>query len=958
MSEPKRTFLDWSSPPLPEAARWLIPRLPRHAGAFDGRSVLLILPGRRAGRLMLSFLLDEAERSGATVVPPLIWTPGMVADRFLAAGNETRRIATDESVIAAWIGALRIADPSVRSAVLPDPPAETDWLAWHGIARSLERVQSDLAAECKTFRDVAQMTASLDLPREAERWAALEAIERQMRGLLSTAGLVDPIVNQRERIEAGDVNTGGLQRIVLIGVPDLNQVQKRVLRALDVMLDVIIFAPEQERQRFDEFGGVIFEQWRNWRPSVRDEDIVSVNTASEQGQAVLDRLYELATELPAGLAADEVTVGLGDETLAMTVGRAARWAGLHAHDAAGIPLSRTAPARLLDAAASWLRDRRFTHLATLLRHPDVEAWFAAHVEDHAGHAAARESWITFLDRYYTEHLHDRFDGERFLGTEDEQQSLRYVFERLQSLLKPLAGPKRALGEWVGALREVLLTIYGDLDDVKPVEELTADACVELVDRLERWRSVPSSIHPQVDGAEAIRFLFSTLHGVHLPVERRADAIEMIGWLELALDPAPHLILTGFHDGAIPSRAESDPLLPDAVRGRLGLFDNARRYARDAYLLEVMLHSRASVRMIAGRRDAQNEPLTPSRLLLAGDDETVLRRVRLLCAETETSMQRWPRGLPPVAAESKFVVPDLPPGLTPPSYMNVTDFRLYLACPYRYALQRLLRLEPMPRESLEMDPLRFGSLAHEVLERFGRDPAVREMTDAKSIRDYLLDQLSITASDRFGGHPLPAVRVQLARLAQRLRDFADKQAAWRSEGWRIEQVERRFRDEVALDVPGQEPMPLRASIDRIDRHESTGVVRIIDYKTSESGAGPHETHHGRKSIPDPLRWHDLQLPLYHHLLRMTGFDGSRGIEIGYITLPKQTDGVAFRAADWTQADLDNGVETAREIVRAIRTGDFALSELFSESFDPWARLCHAQVLSVPDDESTEDEEGDG
>src|SRR5690606_3882491 len=98
---------------------------------------------------------------------------------------------------------------------------------------------------------------------------------------------------------------------------------------------------------------------------------------------------------------------------------------------------------------------------------------------------------------------------------------------------------------------------------------------------------------------------------------------------------------------------------------------------------------------------------------------------------------------------------LPSKLTPPAHMNATDFRLYLACPYRYALQRLLRLEPMPRESLEMDPLRFGSLAHEVLERFGRDPAVREMMDAKPIRDYLLDQLNVIASDRFGAHPLPA-----------------------------------------------------------------------------------------------------------------------------------------------------------------------------------------------------------
>jgi len=52
----------------------------------------------------------------------------------------------------------------------------------------------------------------------------------------------------------------------------------------------------------------------------------------------------------------------------------------------------------------------------------------------------------------------------------------------------------------------------------------------------------------------------------------------------------------------------------------------------------------------------------------------------------------------------------------------------------------------------------------------------------------------------------------------------------------------------LDVPGEAPMPIRGVIDRVDRHERTGAWRIIDYKTGERGAGPLETHHGRKTLP--------------------------------------------------------------------------------------------------------------
>ena len=105
---------------------------------------------------------------------------------------------------------------------------------------------------------------------------------------------------------------------------------------------------------------------------------------------------------------------------------------------------------------------------------------------------------------------------------------------------------------------------------------------------------------------------------------------------------------------------------------------------------------------------------------------------------------------------------------------------------------------------------------------------------------------------------------------------------------IEQVERKF--ELTLGA-----ITVSAKIDRIERNEVTGAVRVIDYKTSDQGVLPQAAHvrNARKdeTAPDWARftiegkelvWTDLQLPLY-----MEALAGELGAAIGagYFNLPK-------------------------------------------------------------------------
>ena len=68
----------------------------------------------------------------------------------------------------------------------------------------------------------------------------------------------------------------------------------------------------------------------------------------------------------------------------------------------------------------------------------------------------------------------------------------------------------------------------------------------------------------------------------------------------------------------------------------------------------------------------------------------------------------------VAAEDS-VRGELPRAAEAPAVqsMSVSSFRLYLQSPYEFYLKHVLRLKTLDDRARELDPLRFGKLAHEV-----------------------------------------------------------------------------------------------------------------------------------------------------------------------------------------------------------------------------------------------------
>ena len=386
-------------------------------------------------------------------------------------------------------------------------------------------------------------------------------------------------------------------------------------------------------------------------------------------------------------------------------------------------------------------------------------------------------------------------------------------------------------------------------------------------------------------------------------------IDVQGWLELFHEPGRHLVLCGMNEGKIPARGGGEPWLGEASRTQLGLITDANRAARDAFLYRAMIEARRDggrVDVICGKTGAGGESLLPSRLLLAADRDELPGRVKALFKEIEPPEAglRW-------QADWQWA----PRHAVPPLRLNVTSLGDYLKCPFRYYLKHVLRMCGSEPQRAEWDARDFGNVAHEVLERWGRDTEAREYEKTEAIHGWLSAELDRVVREWFGKRVPLAVRIQTEALRQRLEWLARRQAVTRVEGWEIVDVERK------VEIPAGE-LTIIAKIDRVDRHRDSGRLRVLDYKTGKvdavdkahrkklTTAATLPGHLSRdcpavyggieKNKPAEFLWHNLQLPLYAAGLYAQG--GPLPTPCYFTVCPTQVDVDIHEWPDFEEADL--------------------------------------------------------
>jgi ATP-dependent helicase/nuclease subunit B len=863
--------LPWDRPLPAQAAEWLA-REWTGDGPLDLSGVQVIVPTRQSGRRLREVLAEHAAARGSAVLAPRVVLP-----EDLLAPAEDAGVASRLETQLAWAEVVLTADPEDFRAVFPvDPPARN--FAWAArLATQLLRLQATLGENGLRLRDVVRRAGD-SLP-ETERWTQLAELERRFDAGLTARGR-RTLQAANLQIARAPVPLPGVTRIVLLATPDPLPLAAGVLTELaqSVPVDVVIFGPVGGERLFDDWGRPREEVWSR-RPLQLQDFSSQVHLCADAGDQAA-RVTELAQRYPVPEGA--LAVGVADAEVSPALDNGLRSAGLTAFNPGGRSRRHDRLHALLAALAALVREPAFDTVQALARCPDFIAWLAARGGGNISVAAV----LAELDDLHARHLPATIPIA--LGHTARRPAARLALEAARELRDVLTG-----GIFPANAAAALATIFG----APPVAGDPA-----LAESAEAWMDVlreAAAAQPDFPGLSNGEWweLVLARFGEGLRFDARpAGAVDLLGWLELLWEDAPHLVVTGLNDGCVPETVAGDPFLPEALRARLGLKTNEARFARDAYLLAALAESRKAagrLDLLVGKVSAAGDPLRPSRLLLACADTELPRRVAALFRPVAAARP----GLP--WRRAWRLAPAIVP---PPERISVTAFRDYLRCPFRFYLKHALKLETVDPFKSELDALDFGTLCHAALEAMGKEPALRDCTDGAVLREFLLADVDRRSRDRYGAELTLPLIVQLESARQRLARAAEVHAAERAAGWVIEHVERKF--ELVLGA-----VTVSGKIDRIERNTVTGAVRVIDYKTSDKGVSPLAAHvrsaRREETAPDWARftiggkelvWTDLQLPLY--LEALAGEFGPAA-SAGYFNLPKAVGETAL--APWEDYD---------------------------------------------------------
>ena len=811
----------------------------------DLSETALLLPTRNVGRQVRAALAVRAGESGRAVLSPTVVTPGSLFTALAPNAPRPPRAALP------LFAARAIADTpeDIRLQAFGRAPAGTsaDRLA---LARFFLETRRSLA---EGLHDYESLAGHPDVG-DRDRWRALASIERTYRRLLARHDREDPD-DRAARIAADPVPSFPARRLVVAGTPDFPPRVAAFLEKLagSVPVSILILADPSEADRFDACGR---PTPRGFGEAVIDIPPASLRVCRDPGEAN-DAIARRIEEFPGARAG--CVCGVGQPAAAAALAFELTTRGIPAHDPGGQPFSATPAGCFFHTLVEVGFGEETAELGAWLRDPFVARWMRGRDT-----AEQRESWIREADEWMERILPSTIGD--FLETVGRERRVRSAIFAATASLREAA---RRGGNLFRLLEDpIFQPLLATIRHEDGVAEF-ADALLEMKEWMEALAAGGGD--PSVT-----RWIVGEAMNFRIYPDRPAEAVEVLGWLELLWDERPWLQIPDCFDGAIPGAPGIHPLLPETLRQTLGLPGRAQRDARDAYVLDTLFRLRRNggrIDVQVPRRDLAGNVVSPSRLLYFTTEEELPARVKLLSTDPPPTVRSRP------ADRALRIHPDradpLEKWLAGLERISVTEFASWIRCPFTFFLERVLGMEKVESETLEMDALAFGTGTHAVLQKLDEEDGAVDWADPEALRRAADDILEEWFARRFGLRPGLVLQLQKEGLRRRVAAGARLRAEARAEGWRPKYIEWNFREENLLAVGG---IPLAGKIDLVE--ERGGELRIVDYKTSNQITPPREAHwtdlRRKKTFTPPALlpvaaapghgWTNLQLPLYAAALR--------------------------------------------------------------------------------------------
>ena len=798
-------LLDPARPLVDEVVAWLLhcedgkfSRLRiTPSGVHSLAHLLVVVPTAQSGRrLRFALARRAAELGWGGLLPPKVSMTGPLLD---GCGEGVATAAVELAVMADVLLAL---DLSSFPSLFPRPPAERS-LRWAlETAENILSISHVLGEGALSAHDVVSSS-------EPERWSEIARLEAEFEDALRRKSLRSRLAARRSAVAAG-CQIGGVELIVLPSLADASLALQKYLENSEQETAVLVQASADEAHLLDEWGRPVGA----FAAQVRPCDIFPAATPVAEAEDIASffRLIASDERLPALAVCDAAMFPdlegafqskfPADELVLRNPSQA-----IVAHTPLG---------RLLSGILSLSETDDYSVFSALLRSGDIARWLAR-VLDATPADVAR--FTAALDGVQNGHL-PRTLAATICAIRDDIAASANENSRLEleGLLAACTAISRAVADPFAFLCGVFEGVM--LDEHRPGDRELA-AAARHVRELHAQVSC-DAVAPRWRRRLFLKLLKRTAYMLE-PSEQNILAAN--GWLEVPWCDEDELVIAGFNEGSVPESIVGHPFVPDALRASLGLQTNEMRARRDAFVFSRAVRCRAqgAVRVHLHQIAADKSVLKPSRLLFDGISDAALPSLAVRLYSVAQGDGGAPaKALPPAW---RLRLPFPPKECSPRTSLSVTRLDHYLRCPFTFFLEETFG-EASDDRAHELTPQTFGTLCHEVLDRFAKNgPA--DSVDPKVIADWLEREAQAVLAC-YGTDRPAIITLQGEALVARLRNFASAQAAWRRSGWRIVAAEQSLSCTL-----GQTQTRLRGKVDRIDENERTGQLAIIDYKTWDS-----------------------------------------------------------------------------------------------------------------------------
>jgi ATP-dependent helicase/nuclease subunit B len=905
--EHQRQFIGRDKPFCLAFSEQLKPIMSHPGGLAD---CLIWVPSARAGRHILNELFSGV---GAVEAfhPPRFVTPARFMDGLL----ESVEVASETQCLLAWKTVLLKAGAHRLKPVFPVVPEENpqDWA--YAIAAQMIHLKSRLAEENATMASVLEQVPEMDV----DRWQCLAHLEESYLEELNRRKLPDPDTYLGENMEHL-LSILPYKKLLVAGILNLTQRQAAclgLLSAKGIEINYIVPAHPDEESTFDELGRPRPGTWD--KQALPDELLSGCIMRTGEPREAADSLLELSDSYKDQI--DALVIGCPEDEIGEYLVERSQLGKVPFYAPRGLSLLDTAWGRFLSAIIKRSSEDSFESLLLLLRHSLLRKWISGQditpvKVERAIQRLRIEQLLTHVDQLY----------DKALGPSGDVAIVKQFIECIDCMFEHNTENESLADQVWRALRL--------LAESNPTTESQRKILFQMEDVLQELKE--EFVDDGIPEADQKRLLEYRMEQSQYYPERETEERPVTGWLELPWEVAPHLVIFGLPDAEVPGSDGTDAFLTPSLCRKLGFYGTDEAVAFHAFRLRLILESRKSwgkLDILLPDRGMGDDPVRPSRFLFLSDAETVSQRVHSLLGDRPVLTQSLP-------AEFGCVL-NLP---EPPAVekMSVTGFSAYLRNPFGFYLKTLMRWEPPEALPSDMDAMRFGSLAHTVLEALNRDVQGKSLIEQDDIFNFLSSQLNTVVASVHGTRIRVPVRIQIESMRERLRGASHVIAEERQKGWLPYKVEWAFHNEIPFIIEG---VSIRGKIDLLERNEESGEYRIIDYKTSDKNDGPCKVHLStvRSNSADPLfkecdfetggkwyRWSDLQLPLYQLAAKE-----ALGVfaQCGYISLSKAVKDI--RLDTWTPTEEQSAaaMNCARSILKNIHEGHFPLPDKISNR-DPW------------------------